>query len=227
MRILLVEDDKKLSQAVCYWLKQNHYEADSCYTGDEAMYYISEGSYDCILLDRMLPGKDGITILRSIRQSKNLVPVILITALDSLEDKLTGLDCGADDYLVKPFEFAELEARIRCVTRRSTNNLFTDTVTFGDLSYETDELRLSGPSSSLVLSRKEGQVMEAFLTSQGKTLSREAILAKVWGLDSDIENANLDNYIHFLRRRMRSAGSTMKLSNVWGIGFRLEESGKA
>lgn len=224
MRILLVEDDPDLCAAIAYWLRARRYIVDECYDGHEADYYRKEGSYDCILLDRMLPGVDGISILKRIRSENDATPVILITALGALSDKLTGLDGGADDYLVKPFEFEELEARIRSVTRRRFHSDTDRSLHFGDLCYNPEESKLSGPGGFAVLSKKEGMVMEALIQNAGKTLSREVILSRVWGIDSEVERTNLDNYIHFLRKRLKSLNCTVKIANVWGVGYRMEES---
>lgn len=224
MRILVVEDDRALCDAIAYWLRAHKYEVDECHDAAEGDFYRKEGSYDCILLDRMLPGMDGISLLKKMRAEKDRTPVIIITALGTLSDKLTGLDGGADDYLVKPFEMDELEARIRSVTRRHFGTDPVSALSYGDLTYDPEELKLSGPGGCMVLSKKEGLVMETFLLSAGKTLSREAIQNRVWGLYSDVEQTNLDNYIHFLRKRLKGLQSTTKIANVWGVGYRMEET---
>lgn len=222
MRILVVEDDRVLCDMIAYWLRAHQYNVDECHDGEEAEYYRTEGSYDCILLDRMLPGPDGISILKKMRAAGDATPVIMITALGALSDKLTGLDGGADDYLVKPFELEELEARIRSVTRRRSGAGADRTLRFRDVVYQPDGLKLSGPGGLAVLSRKEGLVMETLLQNAEKTLSRETILTKVWGIDSDVEATNLDNYIHFLRKRLKSLKCSVKIANVWGVGYRME-----
>lgn len=223
MKILVIEDDQALCSAIAYWLRARHYEVDICHDGAEGDYYRKEGGYDCILLDRMLPGLDGIGLLRNMRAEADRTPVILITALGALSDKLCGLDCGADDYLVKPFELEELEARIRSVTRRHFGTDANNALHFGDLSYLPEEFTLSGPGGLAILSKKEGLVMETFLLSAGKTLTRETIQNRVWGLYSDVEQTNLDNYIRFLRKRLNSLKSTVKIANVWGVGYRMED----
>lgn len=224
MRILLVEDDPSLCDAAAYWLRARGYEVDCCKDGEEAAWYMKEGSFDCILLDRMLPHIDGLTLLSQLRTRRDFTPVILITALGALSDKLSGLDGGADDYLVKPFEMEELEARIRTVTRRGRTENLTDRLFFADLSYEPENCRLCGPAGEAVLSRREGQVLETLLRSAKNALPRETVIRRVWGIDSDVEATNLDNYIHFLRRRLKALNSRARISNVWGVGFLLEDT---
>lgn len=224
MRILLAEDDSSLCDATAYWLRARGYEVDCCKDGEEAAWYMKEGSFDCILLDRMLPHTDGLTLLSQLRARKDFTPVILVTALGALADKLSGLDGGADDYLVKPFEMEELEARIRTVTRRGQAEPLTDRFFFADLSYEPESFRLTGPAGEAVLSRREGQVLETLFRSTKNALPRETLIRRVWGIDSDVEATNLDNYIHFLRRRLRSLNSRAKITNVWGIGFLMEDT---
>lgn len=224
MRILLAEDDRALCAATAYWLRARGYEVDCCEDGEEAAWYIKEGAFDCILLDRMLPHTDGLTLLKQLRTCRNFTPVILVTALGTLTDKLSGLDGGADDYLVKPFEMEELEARIRTVTRRGRGEATPDSLSFADISYEPETLRLTGSSGEAVLSRREGQVLETLLRSAQNALPRETVIRRVWGVDSDVETTNLDNYIHFLRRRLKSLNSRARITNVWGVGFLMEDS---
>lgn len=224
MRILLVEDDPSLCDAAAYWLRARGYEVDCCKDGEEAAWYMKEGSFDCILLDRMLPHIDGLTLLSQLRARRDFTPVILVTALGSLSDKLSGLDGGADDYLVKPFEMEELEARIRTVTRRGRTESLTGRLFFADLSYEPETCRLCGTAGEAILSRKEGQVLETLLRSAKNALPRETVIRRVWGIDSDVEATNLDNYIHFLRRRLKALNSRARISNVWGVGFLLEDT---
>ena len=224
MRILLVEDDPSLCDAAAYWLRARGYEVDCCKDGEEAAWYMKEGSFDCILLDRMLPHIDGLTLLSQLRARRDFTPVILVTALGSLSDKLSGLDGGADDYLVMPFEMEELEARIRTVTRRGRTESLTGRLFFADLSYEPETCRLCGPAGEAILSRKEGQVLETLLRSAQNALPRETVIRRVWGIDSDVEATNLDNYIHFLRRRLKALNSRARISNVWGVGFLLEDT---
>ena len=222
MRILLVEDDEKLKEALSFQLRKEGIETDSCTDGEEALYYIRQGIYDLILLDRMLPVLNGISVLSRMRKEGFQTPVILITALGALEDKIEGLDLGADDYLVKPFAFEELMARIRSILRRPRKLSDSAELLFGDLSFSIHEQTLNGPSGSCTLSGREAALLEAFLRNPGQTLSRELLLTRVWGMDSDVENGNLDNYIHFLRRRLKNLNSAVCLQTMRGVGYRLE-----
>jgi len=222
MRILIVEDDEKLCELLAYQLKKEGIFADCCFNGGEAMLYIEQNIYDLLLLDRMLPEKDGITILRGIRQAGISTPVILITALGQLQDKVEGLDTGADDYLVKPFAFRELMARIRSISRRPRKLELEHVLRCGDMALSPEELTLTGPGGSCSLSKRECALLEAFLGSPDHILQRNTLLLKIWGPGAEVEDSNLDNYIHFLRRRIASVGSAMKLSTARGVGYRLD-----
>lgn len=222
MRILLVEDDEKLNESLAFQLKKEGFLVDTCRDGEEALYYIEEKIHDLVLLDRMLPRISGTEVLAGMRRAHNETPVILITALGTLDDKVTGLDSGADDYLVKPFAFEELMARIRCIARRPRRMAQDNQLTLGDLVYHLGENTLTGPGGTCSLSRREGALLEALMRNFGQTLSRPLLLTRVWGMDSDVEDGNLDNYIHFIRRRLQSVGSSVSLKTVRGIGYRLE-----
>lgn len=222
MRILLVEDDEKLNHSLSFQLEKEGFLVDTCQDGEEALYYIKQNIHDLILLDRMLPCMSGTEILTRMRKARNQTPVILITALGTLDDKVTGLDLGADDYLVKPFAFEELMARIRCVTRRPRKIELNEQLSFGDIFYRLDENKLTGASGSCSMSKREGALLEAFLRSPEQTLSRTLLLTKVWGMDTDVEDGNLDNYIHFLRRRLKTVGSSIRIQTIRGIGYRME-----
>lgn len=222
MRILLAEDDEKLNHSIKYRLEKEDFTVDSCYDGEEALYYIEQNIHDIVLLDRMLPGMEGTDVLRFARNHGCLTPIILITAMGSLDDKITGLDCGADDYLVKPFAFEELLARIRCVTRRPRLLTPDNSLPYGDIVLLLSESRLKGPQSTCGLSRREHELFEVLLRNYGQTIPRSTLLTKVWGPESDVEDGNLDNYIHFLRRRLRGVGSSLQIKTIRGIGYRLE-----
>lgn len=221
MRILLIEDDHDLCFSLAFQLQKNGFVVDTCEDGEEASYYTKQPIYDLILLDRMLPHIDGITILRKLRSSGNMVPVILLTALGELNDKIDGLDAGADDYLVKPFAFEELLARIRCIQRRPRTLKNGEICSFEDITYHRAENILTGPSGSCTLSKKEGALLECLLQNSSQTLPRMTLLTKVWGLDAEVEEGNLDNYIYFIRRRIKSVGSTVAIKTIRGVGYSL------
>lgn len=222
MRVLLVEDDPKLSYSLSFQLENEGFKVDACEDGEEALFLMEQKCHDLILLDRMLPFMDGITILKKFRENGNSTPVIMLTALGELQDKITGLDMGADDYLVKPFAFEELLARIRCILRRPGKWEGSDEFLFADIIFRSEEKILTGNAGSCTLSKTEGSLFEVFLHNQNQTLPRALLLSKVWGFDSDVEDGNLDNYIHFLRRRLKSVGSKISIKTVRGIGYRLE-----
>lgn len=222
MRILIIEDDKRLCQLLALQLKQAGYETDCCHDGEDALFFIRQQAHDIILLDRMLPVMDGLAILKKMRDEKIMTPVILITALGQLQDKIDGLDTGADDYLVKPFAPEELLARIRCLKRRPAKWEDISTISVGDLTLSLEESTLTGPSSSLTLSKRECCLFEIFLQNPNQTMPRTVLLSRVWGPEGEVEDGNLDNYIFFVRRRLKSVGSRLTLTTIRGVGYRLD-----
>ena len=222
MRILMIEDDKELAEITKLRLEKENFTVDVCLDGAEGLYYMQENMYDLVILDRMLPSMDGTQVLKEARKANVSTPVIFLTALGELEDKITGLDCGADDYMVKPFAFEELLARIQCMVRRPGRWEDTAVLSLGDLIFDPESGRLEGNGKECTLSKREGALLELMLRNAGQTLPREVILNRVWGADSEVEDGNLDNYIHFLRRRLKSVRSTLNLKTVRGIGYRLE-----
>ncbi len=222
MKILLIEDDQDLCASLFYRLKKENFSVDICHDGEEGLYYMKESLHDLVILDRMLPLMDGIRVLKEARRCGVSTPVIFLTALGTLNDKVTGLDCGADDYMVKPFAFEELMARIRSLLRRPGSWNDSPVLALGDISYDPDSHSLSRDKKTCTLSRREGDLLEIFLRNPGQTLTRELLLNRVWGMDSDVEMGNLDNYIHFLRRRLKTLGSTLSLKTVRGIGYLME-----
>lgn len=224
MRILLAEDDETLRTSLAFQLEQEGFAVDVCADGEEALYYIEQNIHDLILLDRMMPYISGTELLTKMRKAHNQTPVILITALGTLDDKVTGLDLGADDYLVKPFAFEELMARIRCVARRPRKMEEGGSLSFSDITYYPEKNMLTGQTCSCSLSGREGDLLEAFLRNPGQPLPRTLLLTKVWGFDSDVEEGNLDNYIHFLRRRLKTVGSAAAIRTIRGIGYQLENT---
>ena len=222
MRILIIEDDKSLAETLRFQLERSNFEADICCDGEEGLHFIEQQSHDLILLDRMLPVLDGISVLKITREKNISTPIIFVTALGALNDKITGLDCGADDYLVKPFDFEELLARIRCILRRHSKWEGSKPLALGDISYDIGQKKLFCGEYTCSLSAREGDLLEFFLRNPGQTIPRSSLLAKVWGPDAEVEDGNLDNYIYFLRRRLRSVQSAMQLKTVRGVGYQLE-----
>lgn len=223
MRILLIEDDDSLCQTIPFQLRQEGFSVDVSQDGEEGLLAIRQQVHDLILLDRMLPKLDGMEVLRAMRSEGIGTPVIFLTALGQVGDRTLGLNNGADDYMVKPFEFEELLARIRCVLRRPAVLLAGEVLRFGDISYEPRTLVLRRGEVSTTLSKRLGDLLELFMRNPGQTLPRETILLRVWGMDCDVEDGNLDNYTYFLRRSLRKVGSRLQLSTVRGIGYRMEE----
>lgn len=218
MHILFIEDDTALCAALAPALAGLG-KADFCHTGPEGLSLLVSGGYDLCILDRMLPGLDGLTLLRAARAQGVTTPVLLLTALAGAGDTVDGLDAGADDYLAKPFDTAVLLARLRALLRRSGG---TAALTAGDLRLDTGELTLTGPTCSAVLSRKECDLLEALMRAPGRLQARSVLLARVWGPLAEVEEANLDCYIHFVRRRLAGVGSRARVVTVRGSGYRLE-----
>lgn len=222
MRILLIEDDSELCYSLSFQLENAGYIVDTCEDGADASYYIDQKIYDLILLDYMLPHINGLTILKKLRASGDSTPVIFLTALGELDDKINGLEAGADNYLVKPFAFEELVARIRCINRRPRQWRKNEVLSFGDITYSNVENILTGPLGSCTLSKKEGALMDFLMQNHTQTLPRLTLLTKVWGPDAEVEEGNLDNYMYFIRRRLKSVSSTVKIKTIRGIGYQLE-----
>lgn len=221
MNILIIEDDKDLCHAVSWQLQQEGHSVDCCHNGGEANLYIKREIYDLILLDCMLPEEDGLHILRSMRSEGNLTPVIILSALGEVNDRVTGLNAGADDYLVKPFAYSELSARISSLFRRK-NDFGKPAISYGDLSLDSSENSLCCKDKKCSLSHTESELMSLLLQSGDKTTSRTVLLHKVWGVDTSVEDSNLDNYIYFLRKRLKTLESSVSIVNRLGHGYRLE-----
>lgn len=223
MKILLIEDDETLCQTIPFQLRQEGFTVDVAVNGEDGLQFARAQLHDLILLDRMLPGLDGMEILRIMRWEHIQTPVIFLTALGQLHDRTNGLNSGADDYIVKPFAFEELLARIRCVLRRPAGLQPSPILSFGDIQYTPHTLTLARGETCTVLSKRLGDLLELFLRNPGQVLLRETILLRVWGVDTDVEDGNLDNYAYFLRRSLRKVGSRVQLTTVRGVGYRLED----
>ncbi len=225
MRILLVEDEKPLSVAICKMLRQENYLVDFVFNGTDALEYILSDIYDAVILDVMLPGMDGFSVLQTIRSKGITVPVLMLTARSGIEDRLNGLQSGADYYLPKPFDFRELLACLSVITRRTPAPQVME-LTFGDISLNKDKglLLCSTTGQSVKLGAKEYQLMELFLRNPKQLLPRDTIIERVWGFDGDAEYNNLSVYLTFLRRKLSFVQSQVEIKAVRGRGYILEES---
>ncbi|MCH5295055.1 MAG: response regulator transcription factor [Treponema sp.] len=222
MRILLVEDEVRLSQALVEIFQKNRYGIDAVYTGPEGLKYAQSGNYDAIILDIMLPGQDGISILKTLREDRNQTPVMLLTAKDEVQDKVKGLDCGADDYLTKPFSTDELLARIRALTRRK-GEIKEDVVTLGDLTLNKNNCELQNDrGGSIKLSLKEFQITDMLFENPRQIIKKERIIEKIWGGDSDAEYNNVEVYISFIRKKLEQLNVATQIRTSRGIGYSLE-----
>lgn len=222
MKLLLAEDERELSGAVVRVLKHNNYTVDAVYDGAEALEYLTYGEYDGVILDIMMPKADGLTVLRTIRAQGNNVPVILLTAKSEVDDRVEGLDAGADDYLSKPFAMKELLARIRAMTRRKNDVISTYTV--GNLTLNPKQFTISADKGEIRLSGKEFQMMEMLVKNGNVLISTEKFMESVWGYDSEAEINGVWVYISSLRKKLQSIGANMNIKAVRGLGYRLEKS---
>lgn len=224
MQALIVEDEKRLAQAIKEILTDVKYMADVVYDGEEGYQYAREGIYDVIILDVMLPKMDGFQVAKQLRNEKVTTPIIMLTAKDNIDDKIQGLDCGADDYMTKPFAAEELLARIRAVTRRK-GEVVLNTVKYKDieLDLETGVLKLinGGDDEQVHLSYKEFEIMKLFMTTPENTYSKEDIIIKVWGYDSDATDNNVEAYVSFLRKKLAHIGSQVKIEAIRKIGYKI------
>ncbi|HKK94813.1 MAG TPA: response regulator transcription factor [Anaerovoracaceae bacterium] len=221
MKILLVEDEKSLSNVLQAILIKKGYVVDAVYNGLDGLDYALEDTYDLILLDIMMPKMDGLEMLKQLRNSKISTPVILLTAKGELEDKITGLDFGADDYITKPFETEELMARIRSVLRRK--ELFIgDTISLGNLTLDKGNLTFATSHGSIKVSTKEFAIMELLITNQNQIISKEQFIDKVWGYDFNGEYNSVEVYISFIRKKLKAIVSNVFINAQRGAGYFLE-----
>lgn len=221
MRLLLVEDEKTLSSSLVTILKHNNYAVDAVYNGQDAIDYLDTQIYDGVILDIMLPVVDGITVLKTIRQNGNMVPVLLLTAKSEIEDKVVGLDSGADDYLTKPFVTRELLARIRAITRR-TKELKDNVLIYGDLKLDRITFELISEKGKVLLTSKEFQIMEMFMKNETMVISPNLFMDKIWGFDSETDMNVVWTYISYLRKKLKQIGSKVNIKVVRNIGYTLE-----
>lgn len=226
MKILMVEDERRLSEAVAHVLKKNRYTVDMVFDGEDGLDYALTGVYDMIILDIMLPKRDGISVLREIRKHHITTPVIMLTAKGETYDKINGLDNGADDYLTKPFATEELLARLRALGRRPEQLLNNGILSVGNMTLQPNTLLLSAEQKKVKLTAKECQIMELLMRRQGMITSKDTIIGKVWGLEADIDEHSVETYISFLRKKIALIDANALIRVERGIGYLLiEEEG--
>lgn len=223
MKLLIVEDKKSICQTVAKHLKDEGYTVDDCYDGIDALAYIEGTEYDAIILDIMLPGVDGITVLKTIRSKKIKTPVLLLTAKNSVEDKVKGLDSGADDYLTKPFSLEELSARIRVMIRRSGVERIDHILTAGPLSLDTEKKTAFRDGRTITLTAKEYSILEYLLHNKGIVLSREKIMHHIWNYDYEGSSNIIDVYIRTLRKKVDADCERKIIQTVRGIGYVIKD----
>lgn len=221
MRILLAEDERSLSRAVVALLERSNYAVDAVYDGVEALEYLDTGNYDALILDIMMPRLDGLSVLKQLRQRGNPIPVLILTAKSEIDDKVEGLDSGANDYLTKPFSTRELLARLRAITRTQTSQV-SSVLRFGNVALDQTSFELSSPSGSYRLANKEYQMMELLLMNPGQTISTERFLEKIWGYDTETELNVVWVYISYLRKKLVALNANVRIQAARNVGYRVE-----
>lgn len=224
MRILIIEDEFNLADVIASRLKKEKYQVDICTDGEEGLYNATTNIYDLIILDVMLPGMNGFEILNSIRKEEIKAKVIMLTAKSTLDDKLTGLEYGANDYVTKPFHIEELLARVNIQLKDPTEIKNKNIIAYGDieLNIATSKLSCKSTGESVELVCKEFQLLEYFMRNPNQILSKDQIYDKVWGMENEIESNNLEAYLSFIRKKLKAIGSNVNVKSVRGLGYRLE-----
>lgn len=221
MRLLLAEDERSLSRAIIKILEKNNYAAEAVYNGEDALTYLESGEYDAAILDIMMPKMDGITVLKKLRASGNMMPVIMLTAKAEIDDKVQGLDSGANDYLTKPFDAKELLARIRAMTR---NQQTVDTkMIYGNITLDRATFELASPSGSFRLANKEFQMMEILMANPQHLVSTERLLERIWGYDTEAEVNVVWVYISYLRKKLSALHADIQIKATRNAGYSLEK----
>ena len=222
MRLLIADDDKDIARALTALFEHNNYSADSVSSGTDAYVYASEGNYDGIILDIMMPGMDGLEVLRRLRADGAKTPVLLLTAKGDIDDKVNGLDAGADDYLAKPFAASELLARVRAMLRRK-ENYQTDTLRFEGMTLELSTFELAFQGRSIRLVNREFQMLQLLMQNPGAVISTEQFMERIWGWDSDVEVSIVWVYISNLRKKIEKLGAPAAIRAIRGTGYCLEK----
>lgn len=222
MRILVAEDEVRLAEALAQILRKENYMVDVVFNGDDGLDYAMTGIYDVIIMDVMMPGQDGFQVTAKLRRAKVDTPVLMLTAKDTVDSKVEGLDSGADDYMTKPFAPKELLARVRALTRRQ-GEVLVERAEAGDLTLNLSSCELSCGAKLTHLSFKEFEVMKLLMAAAGATVGKETLITKVWGYETDAGDNNVEAYISFLRKKLAFIGSNMEITALRKMGYRLEE----
>lgn len=222
MKLLLAEDERSLARAIAHILEKNCYSTDTVYDGENALKYLENGDYDGVILDIMMPKLDGISVLKALRERGSRIPVLLLTAKSEIDDKVLGLDSGANDYLTKPFDSRELLARIRAMTR--TGKTADSRLTLGNITLNRANYELSSPFGSFHLANKEYQMMELLLANPRQLISPDRFLEKIWGYDTEAEINVVWVYISYLRKKLTALRANISIRAVRNAGYLLEEN---
>ncbi len=224
MRILIVEDEKDLAMILSELLEMEGYYIDVSYDGESGLDNILSGIYDLVILDVMLPVMDGIQVLSEIRKNNINTPVLMLTAKSEIQDKVCGLDAGADDYLTKPFDPDELLARIRALSRRKEKKIVEENIRFSDITLDKLTCEIIKDTQKIKLSKKEHDLLELLILNYGMVVSKESLVTKIWGYDTDVEYNSIEVYISFLRKKLKAVGSQVHISTARSVGYTIRES---
>ena len=222
MRVLLAEDDKRLGNLIQYMLQQNEILTTWTMNGSEIYEFARYDDYDVLVLDWMMPGENGVDACRRLREDGYQKAILILTSKDSIEDRVTGLDAGADDYLVKPFEFAELLARLRALARRSTQKIQQDIVSVGEFSVNRMAKVVKHKGEVVQLSPREFQIFDLLVQNLGVVVPRDIILDRIWGCDAEVSSNNIDSYVKLLRKKLDLSKGKTAIQTVRGVGYKLE-----
>lgn len=226
MKLIVAEDEKELAKALKRILEHSNYTVDTVYNGEDALYYIENGNYDAAILDIMMPKMDGIEVLKRIRKDGIKIPVIMLTAKSEVDDKVEGLDSGANDYLTKPFQTKELLARIRAMTRNLSENAVSSVLEFGNIKLDTASYEMYSDNERIRLANKEFQMMEMLMNSRKQPIPTEVFMEKIWGYDSDTDISVVWVYISYLRKKLQTLKADINIKASRNQGYMLEEMGK-